>query len=89
MSVQSTIPRGTVLVALDQQPEAEGFIGYPESYDELERVLVPGDVRSLPEYTGYFLYLRAEAIGELLEPFPPLRPRPGNVLPRSTSTRDP
>ena len=88
MSVQCTIPSGTVLVALDQQPEAEGFIGYPEAYDQLERVLVPDDVRSLPEYTGYFLHLRVEHIGKWLEPLRPLRPRPGNVLPRSASTRD-
>ncbi len=78
------IPKGTVLVGFDQQPEASAFNGYPERYDELEGVLVPASERESPGYAGgYAVTMYSADIGGLLERIEPANPRPTeNRLPR-------
>lgn len=52
----ATIPEGTVLVASTAAPEgAEAFYCRPESYRELEAVLVPERDRRAVDYAGYSL----------------------------------
>lgn len=81
---EGLLPEGTVLVALDQRPGAVGFAAYPEDYDELEKSLVPAEVRSAPEYHAYALSFSVEDVGDLLVPMSALSPRPANRLPRSS-----
>ena len=78
------IPKGTILVACDQQPGATSFGAYPERYDELEEALVPDSERVSSGYAGgYAVSLPVEDIGDLLEPIEPADPRPTrNQLPR-------
>lgn len=71
------VPKGTVIVALDQVPGATAFKGYPEAYDELESVLVPAAERSCPSYAGgYVLAIPVQEMDDVLKPLEPLRPRP-------------
>lgn len=53
-SFETTIPKGTVLVAdVDPVPSARGFYCVPERYTELEPTLVPDDTRLADKYSGY------------------------------------
>jgi len=82
-STKGVLPAGTVIVALEPTPDAEGFPAYPEDYDALEESLVPSDVQSSPRYSAYALNFNVKDIGDLLEPLPPLDPRPkDSLLPR-------
>jgi hypothetical protein len=47
---EAVLPAGTIIIASDQVPWAEGFGAYPEDYDELEDVLVPEALRSKEMY---------------------------------------
>jgi hypothetical protein len=79
---EGSLPKGTVIVAMDQAAGATGFSAYPENYDEVERQLVPAEVRTAPEYRAYYLSFHLNDVGDLLEPIRALSPRPGNRLPR-------
>jgi hypothetical protein len=81
-SAHGVLPSGTVIVALDQGPDATAFLAYPQDYDALEESLVPADVRSSDRYSAYGLSFWIDDVGDLLEPMPPLDPRPENHLPR-------
>jgi len=77
---EAVLPAGTIIIASDQVPWAEGFGAYPEDYDELEDVLVPEALRSKEMYAGgYSLTFLAADIGDLLEQIAPLDPRPSRV----------
>jgi hypothetical protein len=80
----AVLPKGTVIVALDQSEGALGFSAYPEPYDELEDTVVPPEERASPGYAGgYSVSFTVNDIGDPLEVIEPLRPRPaGNRLPR-------
>jgi hypothetical protein len=76
------LPADTVIVAMDQAPDATEFLAYPQEYDALEASLVPADVRSSPKYAAYGLSFPVDEVGDLLEQISPLDPRPENRLPR-------
>jgi hypothetical protein len=78
------MPRGAVLVALDQVPGATSVASYPEDYERLEAVLVPERDRTHPLYFAYSVDMPVSEIGARLEPISPMIPRPGNSLPRRT-----
>ena len=84
------MPAGTVIVAFDQVEGASAFGCYPEDYDRMERILIPEEERESFTYAGsYHLSFPVNAIGDLLDPLPPLDPRPPNRLPRVTGRPSP
>jgi hypothetical protein len=63
------VPRGTVLVAVDDQKEDRpGFACLPERYEEMEMLLVPEEDRTAEKYAGYYLVLESADIGTRLLP---------------------
>jgi hypothetical protein len=66
-SFETTIPKGTVLVAdYDHVKGARGFSCVPERYAELEPVLVPDDTRLADTYNGYhFVFLLSDIDDDL------------------------
>jgi hypothetical protein len=81
VGTRCTVPAGTVLVAFTQR-NGPGFVAYPERYDEMEATLLPEEIREGWQYAGsYRLHLSTDDIGDLLEPLPPMRPRPANRFP--------
>jgi hypothetical protein len=78
--VDSVVPAGTVVVALDQVPGASAFLCYPEDYDGMESAIVPAETRH-GDYFAYALSFAVRDIGEVLEPMEPLAPRPPNRIP--------
>jgi hypothetical protein len=79
------LPVGTIVVAMDQQPGASGFKGYPQEYEQREADLVPDQIRNENGYHAYSLSFDVADVGDLFEPLSPLEPRPDNRLPRAAS----
>ena len=82
-SCHGTLPVGTIIVAMDQQPGATGFKAYPQEYEQLETDLVPEETRNEAGYYAYSLSFKVGDVGDLLEPVSPLEPRPEDRLPRA------
>lgn len=67
-SFNCILPRGTILVTLDDQLEsAPGFAVQPEQYTNIETLVVPHEDRSHPKYSGYYFVLRSDDIGKSIE----------------------
>jgi hypothetical protein len=65
------VPKGTVLIALDDQKKGRpGFACRPERYEEMENLLVPEEDRTADKYDGYSLVLESADIGTRLVPEP-------------------
>jgi hypothetical protein len=82
-SVQGTLARGTVLIALDQAPGSSKFGCYPEDYDGMEQSLIPAATREDGQYAAYYLSFSVTDIPARLAPLAALDPRPRNRLPRN------
>ncbi len=82
-SADTLLPKGSVLVANDESRRGmyPHFNAYPERYEELERILVPAEIRTAENYHRYVFTFGIDEIGALLKPIEPLRPRPGNLAP--------
>lgn len=59
-----TIPRGTVLISLqDQFPGAKFLMAVPDRYQDLEKLMVPESDRLHKKYGGYHLVLKSGDVG--------------------------
>ena len=65
----TVIPKGTILVADDNQLEGtKGFYLIPEDYKGMEEKLVPKEIRAQEKYSNYSFVFMNTDIGKILKP---------------------